>query len=293
MDILHVGTSAVYSSIRCFTASSKAIPDSGEDFSATLERTSDQVALSEAARVRAASDSPRESTCGRGEETVMDTDQGRQAMDLEAYFSETAPAKGSGTLSDALPPLMPPTRENVRALADHVSSGLPGFLEEHDIPEAPSSITYDPHGMMVLPPDYAHAAEFEAALSEDPAMERALRTVNALTSHRVAMEEALQFQEEYAAASSKDEVERIIAKYGVLFVDDRQYPEVSLRFTPEGDLTLTADGKAIYRDGAFTGLSVKSTFPPSRSTPMPKLRSFQFGESAGSSQMPPSLSSPQ
>ena len=196
----------------------------------------DRVSISPAARARLAGE-----TDAAGAATASyDTDQGTQELDIDAYF--TPPAGG---YLGALPPLLLPTRNNIDALSQHISAAMPQFLAKHGIPSAPASVGYDNQGQIQLPADYPYAEKFKQALADEPAMAREMSTVNALTSHMMAMEKSLAFQQEYAAASTKAEIDAVVAKYGELLSGHQRPATIALHFSATGGMSLTADGKPI------------------------------------------------
>lgn len=203
--------------------------------SAASASSAGQASISAAARSRLAA----EAEGAGGAKAVYDTDQGAQSLDIDAYF--TPPAGGYLTL----PPLLMPSQRNIDALSSHISSALPKMLAENGIPSAPASITYDSQGQMQLPADYLYADKFKQALEKNPALDRELHTVNALTSHMVEMNKVMPFQQEYAAASSQAEADAVVAKYSYLFSGTRFSSSIALEFSANGHLTMTADGKAI------------------------------------------------
>ncbi|MBY4679025.1 hypothetical protein [Marinobacterium arenosum] len=171
----------------------------------------------------------------------MDTGAGEKYLDLGSFFA--SPGRQVDSLS--LDGLLLPTENNVRALQEHISSVFPGFLAENGIPEAPDKITYDSSGNMVLPADYPYADKLKAALENDPALARELSTANALASHLAGIKATEPFQQEYAQAKSQAEIDAIIDKYSYLFGENRRYPDMALLFTNDGQLTITADDKAL------------------------------------------------
>ncbi len=171
----------------------------------------------------------------------FDTSQGRMNLNIDAYF-----VPDTNTYSrNNLPPLLLPSPNNIKALAKHISSAMPQFLKQNNIPSAPSTITYDTEGKMQLPADYPYAAEFKQALDKNPAMERELRTVNALSSHYAEMLKAAPFQKEYAAASSTAEQAAVVQKYSWLFSQNRHYSDIALHFSTNGTLSMTADDQPL------------------------------------------------
>lgn len=97
--------------------------------------------------------------------------------------------------------------------------------------------------LMQLPGDYPYAEQFKQALADNPAIERELRTVHALTSTLAEMEKSLPFLQEYAAATPA-ETAAVVQKYSYLFSPNRRETEVALHFSASGKLSFSADGQA-------------------------------------------------
>lgn len=182
------------------------------------------------------------STDGRDDRAVFDTDQGLLELGIDAYFT---PSYGGASTSDDLPPLLGPTQGNVDALTRHIETRMPAFLEKAGIPNAPAHLAYGADGDLELPSDYPHAAEFKAALATDPALDRELRTTAAIASHLVEMRKAIPFQREYAAASTRAQIDAVVAKYLPLLSGADRAEEIRLDFGSDGSLTATHDGKPL------------------------------------------------
>ena len=170
--------------------------------------------------------------------TSLDTSQGTQTLDIDNYFA--SPSAQPVSLADI--PLLLPSAKNLAALSEHLSEILPGFLHENGIPSLPATITYDNEGNIQLPDDYPYAAELEAALEENPAIDKEMRTLNALASHYVEIQKAIAFQQEYAAAQTQAEINAVIAKYDYLLSDNRTYSTISLNFSDKGTVSVGCDG---------------------------------------------------
>lgn len=170
---------------------------------------------------------------------VFDTNQGAMTLDIDAYFQ---PPPGGFA---ELPPLMMPSANNIKALTDHVSARMPDFLARHGIPEAPSSVGYDRNGEPQFPADYPYAKEFKAALADDPVMARSMQSAAALSSVHVEMQKSLPFHEEYSAANSAADAAKVVAKYAWLFADNRPSANITLNFSADGRLSVSADGEPI------------------------------------------------
>ncbi|MBI5262759.1 MAG: hypothetical protein HY852_13185 [Bradyrhizobium sp.] len=163
------------------------------------------------------------------------SDIARSGIKIDEYFT---PKLGAG-----LPPLLLPTRANIDALSRDVSGKLRQFLADNGIPSAPSQITYGSDGKIQFPGDYAYADKFEQALANNPVMESELRTVNALTSHFVAMQPSMAFSQAYGAAQSQAEIDAVMQKYSYLFSGSTQSADIALTFAPNGTVEPTANGK--------------------------------------------------
>ena len=216
-------------------------PKTATTLSPLSTKTADTVTISQSSRDLLAGQA---ANAGKSM-TLFETDQGSMSLDINAYFSPAANARQEGSLSQSLPPLLLPSQENVDALVNHLSTTMPQFLAENNIPSAPSSIRYDSEGRVQLPEDYAYAAEFNEALSKNPAMERELRTVNALSSHLTEMKKSASFQQEYAAAATEAAAKAVVTKYSQMFSGNRSYDAISLNFTATGHLSITAAGKPL------------------------------------------------
>lgn len=169
---------------------------------------------------------------------TLNTSKGDRAIDFNSFFE---PPSGPVNLDSI--PLLLPTQANVSALQEHISKVLPGVLQQYGIAEAPSEIKFDNQGQMVLPADYPYAEQLKEALAEEPGLMKQLRTVNALASHLVAMQESIAFQQEYTLATSQTEIDAVIAKYHYLFDGSYRPPEVALAFSEDGRMSITADGE--------------------------------------------------
>lgn len=197
--------------------------------------SADAVSISQAARDLLAA----ENASVAARTASFDTDQGSVEIDLEAYFQP--PPGGFATL----PPLMLPSPANIQALSNYVSQEMPAFLAANGIPAAPASVSYDSQGQVQLPADYPYAEQFKAALANEPVLARSMQTAAALTSHYVEGQKSMQFQEEYAAASSAAETAAVVAKYAWLFDDNRPASQIALHFSADGRMSLSADGAAV------------------------------------------------
>lgn len=178
---------------------------------------------------------------------MLDTNKGKVSLDLDNYYSNDPPVKSHfGRFSlDDLPPLLLPSAKNIQALSNHASAKFKNMLAEYNIPAAPEKITYDNQGEMQIPADYPYAKQLKQALEENPGLDRELRDLNAITSHYVMIQERLPFSEEMSHANSQAEIDWIIRKYSHLLHDNHSYKSISLMFSGDGNLSITADGKPV------------------------------------------------
>lgn len=206
--------------------------------------STDTVTISQSSRDLLASQSTDAKPSESRYTAIFDTNQGSKELDIDAYFSPATNTKSS-ELSLLSIPLLMPTQNNVNALVNHLSMTVPKFLAENNIPTAPSSISFDNRGQIQMPADYAYASEFNEALSNNPAMEEELRTVNALSSHMVGIRKSYQFHQEYASATTQAEIEAVVSKYSYLFSGNSPSAAISLNFSENGSLSISADGKLL------------------------------------------------
>ncbi|MDQ6983821.1 MAG: hypothetical protein Q9M44_03810, partial [Ghiorsea sp.] len=207
------------------------------------ESIADKVAISSTAQ----NDFTKHSHVAKSLENVttatFSTSQGYKKLSFDELFS---PADPSAVYSlQTLPPLLLPSKENIDALTKHISTKMPQFLADNNIPSAPSSISYNQNGEIQLPSDYAYTSEFMKGLENDPEMAKALSTVNALTSHYVEMQKLVPFHNEFASANSQAEIDAVIAKYSDLLSDTRQNSIITMNLSESGNLSLFADGKSV------------------------------------------------
>lgn len=148
----------------------------------------------------------------------LETNQGKNQIDPTERFSTTG-RKGPVDLRKIN--VLLPTADNIDALAQHSSLRFKQMLSDYNIPEGPNQISYDSGGNTIIPMDYPYKNELEKALQDNEGLAEELRTVAALASHYVGMQQA---------ASNAG------SKYG----PDSQ---ISLKFTSEGGLSVMVDGE--------------------------------------------------
>lgn len=184
---------------------------------------------------------PAPATLGSDSSQTYDTDQGRIALDIDAYF-----APPTGEANRSLPPLLWPSEDNIRALSSHVAQRLPAALAAYGIPSAPASVRYDSMGQPVFPDDYPYTERFRAMLADQPALARQLSTIHALSSHLAEMRKSLPFQQEYAAAKTQAQIDAVVNKYSYLFSGQRSYSVITVELAGNGaGVCVLADGQPV------------------------------------------------
>ena len=239
---------AAYSYQNIFSHQKQTSADVTENFSASGKIISDTVAISQTAQNYLTAQSSFATASGNSNTASFDTDQGPKDLDIDAYFSPSGKMHETASSFQTLPPLLLPTKNNIDELSNYISTTFPQFLAENNIPDAPSSITYDNEGQIQLPSDYAYASEFRQALANNPTMSRKLSTVNALTSHYVEMRKSLEFQKKYAATTTEAEANAVVARYSYLFSGNEHYDTIALQFSESGRLSsLTGQGNILFK----------------------------------------------
>lgn len=149
----------------------------------------------------------------------LETSNGKRDIDLDTYFDKP---NGDKNMSIEDVSFMLPSAETIGTLNQHAQSKLKGLMAEYGIPEGPKSITFGNAGEMIISGDYSYKDEFNAMLQENPAMEKELRTINALSSQYVGLQKAAS-----GTGNSKN------------------YADIRLDFDHNGDLTIKADDEKL------------------------------------------------
>ncbi len=127
----------------------------------------------------------------------------------------TLSATGRGLA--ALPDLMLPNPVTVRQLATDLARMAGKIFREANVPSTPPvEFTTDGGGRIHVGGDRADKAKIESLLAENPELERAVRDLNAISSHAHAIHTQghLEFSAEYQAS---DNPQAVVAKYSRLF----------------------------------------------------------------------------
>jgi len=149
--------------------------------------------------------------------------------DLDAY--ETKGIEGR---------LILPSMKNVSILSKGLTELLHDLFQKNGLPEDPPvelKYSYSENKVTVYG-GREDSEEIEDLINSDPDLKEYTRTFLAISSHAAAIQESIEFQEEYRRSSDP---EAVVRKYSHLFNDSRKYPEVSFMFGSEP--SLLADGK--------------------------------------------------
>ena len=188
----------------------------------------------------------------------LSTDKGQHDIDIDDYFTLTSHHYDFND-PKSLPPLFMPSPGNINALSKDASARLKAVLAAHHIPFCPSSISYDTSGQMQVPSDYPYADALKQTVKENPVLERELSTVNALTDMNVSMRASVAFSEDYTKATTKAEVDTILAKYHALFDGTQHHYKITFSFDADGNITPLADGKPYMEAQDVTELLAQAT----------------------------------
>ena len=180
------------------------------------------------------------SSVASNQKTLLNTNHGEVPLNIDDYFSSKST---SGPIDLDSIPLLLPTEQNIEALSQHSSEELRKLLNDYGIPHAPQQITFNNSGEIQFPSDYPYGNELKLALEDNPALERELHTVSALSSHYVAMQERQPFIEEMSRARTQAEIDNIIGRYNYLLNNNHGYKEIALTFSADGNMNVTADGQ--------------------------------------------------
>jgi len=138
-----------------------------------------------------------------------------------------------------------PTMANIEKLASGMEEIMDNIYKENGFPEDPPvelTYSYSENKVKVVG-DREDAQEIEDAINSDPDKAEYVRSFLALSSHAAAIQEPIEFQEEYRNSNNPDAV---VAKYAHLFDDNRKYPEVSYMYGSES--SLLSDGQIFSRE---------------------------------------------
>lgn len=141
--------------------------------------------------------------------------------------------------------LLLPTRADAAKLAQQAGDMVSAKLAAAGIAAAP------PFDLLIEDVNSAHvtvkgdrpdAKAIEKLLNDDQELQLAVHNAHALASHIPALEKAAAFAQEYAAAQSQAEIDRVLARYSALFDGAMPPAEVGLRFDEAG-LTARINGE--------------------------------------------------
>ena len=122
--------------------------------------------------------------------------------------------------------LILPTMANVEKLSAGMNELMDNLYKDNGIPQDPPvelKYSYSENKVKVVG-DREDAAEIEDLINSDPEMKEYTRTYLALAETAMAIQESIEFQDEYRNSSNP---ESVIAKYADLFDQDKKNKEAS------------------------------------------------------------------
>ena len=181
---------------------------------------------------------------------LMDTNQtsathGKVNLNLDDFYGAEKSPNNNGVTLTKLPPLLYPTANNIKAIQAHASERFQDILKDFNIPYAPEKITFDNSGKMVIPDNYPYKNQLQEAINQTPGLEREMRDLNALSSHYAALQSLEVVHAEISNAKNDWEVGEILKKYKGVIEKASQGFNMALKFTPNGELSITADGQGL------------------------------------------------
>lgn len=141
--------------------------------------------------------------------------------------------------------LILPSMKNVSILADGLNDLMNDLYRDNGLAQDPPvelKYSYAENRVKVTG-GRADADKIEELINADPDLKEYTRSFLAISSHAAAIQESMEFQEEYRNSNGSDEV---IRKYSYLFDDNRKTPEISYMFGSEPGLL--ADGQVMFTD---------------------------------------------
>lgn len=144
-----------------------------------------------------------------------------------------------------LPPLMLPTRENVRKLSFELSADLKNLFAQAGINPNPA-VEFDVDsytGKVSVKANRPEAQQIAELIKKHPDVEMKIHNIAALSSHVVAMGAAMEADTAYRAAQGAAEENAVIAKYSSVYSGQSRVTDFSLIFDGS-DVQVNADGAA-------------------------------------------------
>jgi len=165
-------------------------------------------------------------------------------MNPEGLNSEKINTPKGGLLDREL---VLPSMENLEKISDRLSYIMDVAYAREGIPAAPPvELRYSySKNEIIVKGDREDIDKISELVNGNDDLKEAIRSTMAISSHVVAIQESLQFQQEYMNSSDP---ERVVSKYSHLFNDNRKYPESGLRYG--SSLEVLSGSSKVYETGS-------------------------------------------
>jgi hypothetical protein len=227
-----VSSAATYNAV---SPASGSINKNNNSQAVSFANLLDNISQSSSAKIAALSEKTIKQTSAT---YSLDTQKGKQLIDLEAYFN---PDPGSVNFDTALQLAESP--ENIAVIAGDASKRMHNLLVVNGIPEAPVSIKYDQMGQIVLPDDYKHADKFREAIKNDQVLSQELRFIYCAAEFQVNIQDSLKYQKEYLAAKSDICRKAVNNRYSYLLSGQQLFKSVDLIIDSNGMINPVSEGR--------------------------------------------------
>lgn len=144
--------------------------------------------------------------------------------------------------------LLLPTRANVAKLAQAAGDMISAKLGEAGIASSPPfELTIEDvnSAHITVKGDRPDAKAIEDMINHDSKLQLAVHNAYAIASHIPALDKAAAFSQDYAAAQSQSEFDRVLARYADLLHGRPVPTDIGLSFGEHG-LTATINGETVH-----------------------------------------------
>lgn len=143
---------------------------------------------------------------------------------------------GTG-LSSLTRSLLLPTRANVAMLASQAGDAINAKLDAAGIPREPGfELAFDDvnSAHVTVKGSRSDAKAIEDLVNGDKELQMTIHNAYALASHIPAIDRAVKFQQEYAAAKTQAEIDAVIGRYSDMFSGHTPAADIGLSFGNDG-----------------------------------------------------------
>jgi hypothetical protein len=167
---------------------------------------------------------------------------------LSAEGRQAAAGSVNPAGANLLGELLFPTRANAAKLAKEAGEMINAKLDAAGISRTPSfdlAIEDVNSAHVTVKGDRPDAKAIENLINGDPKLQLAVHNTYALASHIPALDKAAAFSQEYAAAQSQAEIDKVLARYSGLLSGILPPTDIGLSFGRDG-LTATINGETVH-----------------------------------------------